>query len=126
MQDYHACFKANLGQGAPEVGEIPDVPSCITKFKVPIDALKYAPTTGVKAFHHAVANLYNMQYHQPDSLILSLHATPQPVPQRGKTESGSSSRRLLYPLAHSQWILRVIYGKMLYRMLLISQMGEWI
>jgi len=126
MQDYHACFKANLRQGAPEVGEIPDVPSRITKFEVPIDALKYAPTTGVKAFHHAMANRYNMQYRQPDSPISSLHATPQPVPQRGKTESGSSSRHLLYPLAHSQWILRVIYGKMLYHTLLISQTGEWI
>ncbi len=81
MQDYHARFKANLGQGTPEVGEIPDVPSRITKFKVLIDALEYAPTTGVKAFHHAVANLYNMQYCQPDSPISSLHAIPQPVPQ---------------------------------------------
>ncbi len=81
MQDYHAHFKANLGQGAPEVGEIPNVPSHITKFEVLIDALKYAPTTGVKAFHHAMANLYNMQYRQPDSLISSLHATPQPAPQ---------------------------------------------
>ncbi len=81
MQDYHACFKANLGQGAPEVGEIPDVPSRITKFEVPIDVLEYAPTTGVKVFHHAMANLYNMQYCQHDSPISSLHATPQPAPQ---------------------------------------------
>ena len=54
--------KANLGQGAPEVGEIPDAPPRITKFEVPIDALEYAPTTGVKELRHAVANLYNLQY----------------------------------------------------------------
>ncbi len=69
-RDYHARFKANLGQGAPEVGEIPDAPPRITKFEVPIDALEYAPTTGVKAFRHAVANLYNMQYRQNKACLL--------------------------------------------------------
>ena len=76
MQDYHACFKANLGQGAPEVGEIPDVPSCITKFKVPIDALKYAPTTGVKAFHHAMANLYKMEEHTSGTPVTDQYRMP--------------------------------------------------
>jgi aspartate/methionine/tyrosine aminotransferase len=55
---------ANLGQGAPEVGDIPGAPPRITKFEIPIDALEYAPTTGVKELRHAVANLYNLQYRQ--------------------------------------------------------------
>ncbi|KAF8342176.1 aminotransferase [Cantharellus anzutake] len=55
---------ANLGQGAPEVGEIPDAPPRITSFQIPVEALEYGPTTGVKAFRQAVANLYNIQYRQ--------------------------------------------------------------
>lgn len=40
---------ANLGQGAPEVGPIPDAPSRPLKVEYDIDALEYAPTTGVKS-----------------------------------------------------------------------------
>ena len=39
---------ANLGQGAPEVGQIPDAPPRPTTIPVPVDSLEYAPTTGVK------------------------------------------------------------------------------
>lgn len=39
---------ANLGQGAPEVGEIPNAPPRPTSIPVPTDSLEYAPTTGVK------------------------------------------------------------------------------
>ena len=39
---------SNLGQGAPEVGPIPDAPNRPTSVEVPVDSLEYAPTTGVK------------------------------------------------------------------------------
>ncbi|KAI0748514.1 aminotransferase [Daedaleopsis nitida] len=55
---------ANLGQGAPEVGQIPDAPPRPTSIPLPEDSLEYAPTTGVKELREAVANLYNHQYRQ--------------------------------------------------------------
>ncbi|KAJ6502121.1 pyridoxal phosphate-dependent transferase [Mycena sanguinolenta] len=55
---------SNLGQGAPEVGEIPNAPPRITSIPLPTDSLEYAPTTGVKALREAVANLYNHTYRQ--------------------------------------------------------------
>lgn len=53
---------ANLGQGAPEVGPIPDAPPKPQTIPVPDDSLEYAPTTGVKALRETVANLYNDTY----------------------------------------------------------------
>ncbi|KIM72217.1 hypothetical protein PILCRDRAFT_744416 [Piloderma croceum F 1598] len=53
---------SNLGQGAPEVGEIPDAPPRPTTLAMPTDSLEYAPTTGVKALREAVAHLYNDTY----------------------------------------------------------------
>lgn len=53
---------ANLGQGAPEVGDIPDAPDRLTSIPLPTDSLEYAPTTGVKTLREAVANLYNDTY----------------------------------------------------------------
>ncbi|KAG6833662.1 hypothetical protein H0H87_002858 [Tephrocybe sp. NHM501043] len=55
---------ANLGQGAPEVGPIPNAPPRPTSIAVPTDSLEYAPTTGVKALREAVANLYNVTYRE--------------------------------------------------------------
>jgi hypothetical protein len=72
---------SNLGQGAPEVGEIPNAHPRITSIPLPTDSLEYAPTTGVKgndcsrnvfrliyyftiALREAVANLYNHTYRQ--------------------------------------------------------------
>jgi len=55
---------ANLGQGAPEVGELPNAPPRINSLWIPTDAHEYAPTTGVKKFREAVANLYNVEYRQ--------------------------------------------------------------
>jgi len=55
---------ANLGQGAPEVGEIPDAPPRPQSVSMSVDSLEYAPTTGVKALREAVANLYNHTYRQ--------------------------------------------------------------
>ena len=57
-------MKANLGQGAPEVGELPNAPPRINSLWIPTDAHEYAPTTGVKKFREAVANLYNVEYRQ--------------------------------------------------------------
>ena len=74
---------ANLGQGAPEVGNIPDAPPRPQSIQLPLDSLEYAPTTGVKGrvllcnclrypptpcfstdLREAVANLYNHTYRQ--------------------------------------------------------------
>ncbi|KAK2466823.1 hypothetical protein APHAL10511_001081 [Amanita phalloides] len=55
---------ANLGQGAPEVGPIPDAPPRPESIPVPLDSLEYAPTTGLKKLREAVANLYNHTYRQ--------------------------------------------------------------
>ncbi|KAI9436515.1 aminotransferase [Russula earlei] len=55
---------SNLGQGAPEVGPIPDAPARPVKIEYDYDALEYAPTTGVKKLREAVANLYNVTYRQ--------------------------------------------------------------
>jgi len=55
---------SNLGQGAPEVGPIPDAPPRPLKVEFDCDALEYAPTTGVKKLREAVANLYNVTYRQ--------------------------------------------------------------
>ncbi|KAJ7709434.1 aminotransferase [Mycena rosella] len=55
---------SNLGQGAPEVGEIPNAPARPTSIPLPTDSLEYAPTTGVKELREAVANLYNHTYRQ--------------------------------------------------------------
>lgn len=38
---------ANMGQGAPEAGPIPNAPDRPTSVAVPLDSLEYAPTTGV-------------------------------------------------------------------------------
>ncbi|KAH9977384.1 aminotransferase, partial [Lactifluus volemus] len=55
---------SNLGQGAPEVGRIPDAPERPIKpeYDYSDAALEYAPTTGVKALREAVARLYNTTY----------------------------------------------------------------
>lgn len=55
---------SNLGQGAPEVGPIPDGPPRPSHVELPLDSLEYAPTTGVKDLRVAVANLYNKTYRQ--------------------------------------------------------------
>ena len=80
---YTCCHEwANLGQGAPEVGPLPDAPTRPTSIPLSLDSLEYAPTTGVKgiitfflaeksdfsflfsALREAVANLYNVTYRQ--------------------------------------------------------------
>ncbi|PFH54247.1 hypothetical protein AMATHDRAFT_53129 [Amanita thiersii Skay4041] len=53
---------ANLGQGAPEVGHIPNSPPRPESIPLPLDSLEYAPTTGIRELREAVANLYNYTY----------------------------------------------------------------
>ncbi|KAG0140633.1 hypothetical protein CROQUDRAFT_674543 [Cronartium quercuum f. sp. fusiforme G11] len=58
---------ANLGQGAPEVGNIPGASPKPESFDIAgmgNDVHEYAPTTGVKALRTAVADLYNKTYRQ--------------------------------------------------------------
>ncbi|KAF8623564.1 hypothetical protein AX15_006333 [Amanita polypyramis BW_CC] len=55
---------SNLGQGAPEVGPIPNSAPRPESIPAPIDSLEYAPTTGLKQLREAVANLYNHTYRQ--------------------------------------------------------------
>lgn len=66
--NYHNAHEwANLGQGAPEVGPIPNAPDRPDSVSLPVGSLEYAPTTGVKALREAVANLYNHTYRQGKS-----------------------------------------------------------
>lgn len=59
---------ANLGQGAPETGPLPDSPPRIAS----IDFIslggdeihEYAPTSGLKSLREAVANYYNKEYRE--------------------------------------------------------------
>ncbi|EIM89782.1 PLP-dependent transferase [Stereum hirsutum FP-91666 SS1] len=55
---------ANMGQGAPEVGPIPGAAERPTHIDYPLDALEYAPTTGVKELRVKVAEMYNHTYRQ--------------------------------------------------------------
>ena len=53
---------ANLGQGAPETGNLPDAPERITSISFDTNELEYAPIDGIKELREAVANLYNERY----------------------------------------------------------------
>ena len=52
---------SNLGQGAPEVGPIPEAPDRILKVEYDVDALEYAPTTGVKSACNSALPATTMQ-----------------------------------------------------------------
>lgn len=58
---------SNLGQGAPEVGEIEGCPSKPDTINVNVHTREYAPTAGVTELREAVANLYNKDYRQGKS-----------------------------------------------------------
>ncbi|RYG56203.1 aminotransferase class I/II-fold pyridoxal phosphate-dependent enzyme, partial [bacterium] len=53
---------ANLGQGAPEVGELEGAPARMTSFSCEIDDLEYGPVIGLPELRAAVAQLYNERY----------------------------------------------------------------
>src|SRR5882724_2336212 len=53
---------ANLGQGSPETGNIPDAPPRITEVKVSEASRQYGPVAGNKLLCQAVADFYNATY----------------------------------------------------------------
>jgi aspartate/methionine/tyrosine aminotransferase len=53
---------ANLGQGAPETGAIPDGPARIEAVTIDPRTSEYAPVPGVWELRAAVADLYNARY----------------------------------------------------------------
>ncbi len=53
---------ANLGQGEPEVGEMPGAPPRITEFKIVAGDDCYGPVNGMKALRQAIAAHYNRLY----------------------------------------------------------------
>jgi len=53
---------ANLGQGAPETGELAGAPDRVRSIDVEIDHHEYAPVDGLRALREAVARLYNARY----------------------------------------------------------------
>ncbi|KAJ3344582.1 hypothetical protein HDU83_005078 [Entophlyctis luteolus] len=54
----------NFGQGAPEVGHIPDAPERPMTITMQEEEFEYAPVAGIKSLREAVANLYNHRYRQ--------------------------------------------------------------
>lgn len=58
---------ANMGQGAPETGDLPGGPPRIRNIDLSQwgDGInEYAPTTGLRELRQAVADYYNQQYRQ--------------------------------------------------------------
>jgi len=53
---------ANLGQGAPETGEIDGAPERLLNWSFTTDDLEYAPVDGLPELKQAVADLYNARY----------------------------------------------------------------
>jgi len=53
---------ANLGQGAPEVGPLPDAPARLELVELSSSSYEYAPVGGLLELREAVAQLYNDRY----------------------------------------------------------------
>lgn len=53
---------ANLGQGAPETGDIPDCPPRMETMHIDQIQSEYAPVAGLRELREAVATLYNERY----------------------------------------------------------------
>jgi aspartate/methionine/tyrosine aminotransferase len=53
---------ANLGQGSPETGELPDAPPRIQSLKIPANSLQYGPVAGNRDLRQAVADFYNVTF----------------------------------------------------------------
>ncbi len=53
---------ANLGQGSPETGPLPDAPSRLTNITIPANTLQYGPVAGHKDLRQAVADFYNTTF----------------------------------------------------------------
>lgn len=55
---------ANLGQGAPEAGDLPGAPDRITQVTMNALSQEYAPVPGLKSLREQVAAFYNQIYRQ--------------------------------------------------------------
>jgi len=55
---------SNLGQGQPEIGQLPGSPERIDKVVIDLNDHEYAPVAGLWEMREAVAALYNHQYRQ--------------------------------------------------------------
>ncbi|MDF1839224.1 MAG: pyridoxal phosphate-dependent aminotransferase [Planctomycetota bacterium] len=55
---------SNLGQGAPETGELPGAPDRLHGVSFTNDEHEYAPVAGLNGLRDAVAELYNRRYRQ--------------------------------------------------------------
>jgi len=53
---------ANLGQGAPEAGDLSDAPPRISKIAISPERNEYGPVSGITHLRQAVADLYNIMY----------------------------------------------------------------
>lgn len=53
---------ANLGQGAPETGELPGAPPRVSSIDVDLRSCEYAPVVGIAEVRDAIAQLYNERY----------------------------------------------------------------
>jgi len=53
---------ANLGQGSPETGIIPEAPPRIESLSIPVTAQQYGPVAGSGGLREAVADFYNATY----------------------------------------------------------------
>ena len=60
----HSPSWANLGQGAPETGDLPGAPARVSQIQVDVDDHEYAPVDGLAELRDAVAALYNARYRQ--------------------------------------------------------------
>lgn len=58
---------ANLGQGAPETGQLPNSPQRINNIPVSEEQYEYSPVGGLLELRQAVADLYNQRYRQGKS-----------------------------------------------------------
>jgi hypothetical protein len=58
---------ANLGQGAPEIGPLPDAPARISEISIDPNHHEYSPTTGQLELRKKVADLYNTLYRRGKS-----------------------------------------------------------
>lgn len=55
---------ANLGQGAPETGELPGAPERVTQISLDTFVQEYTPVPGLKELRKRVADFYNAIYRQ--------------------------------------------------------------
>ncbi len=55
---------ANLGQGAPETGELPGAPERVTQVNMNWETQEYTPVPGLRELRQKVADFYNTVYRQ--------------------------------------------------------------